>query len=55
MQDAPEKPTVVYISNPDDEDRVIKIAKEIAEKTGGTIIIKRSDGSVIETICLTRQ
>jgi hypothetical protein len=55
MWDEPEKPTTLYVSNPDDEALVIKIAKEISAKTRGTITVKRSDGSVIEIICRVKQ
>jgi hypothetical protein len=50
MWDEPEKPTTVYVTNPDDEALTIKIAKEISAKTRGTITVKRPDGSVIAIV-----
>lgn len=55
MSKSLEKPTIVYISDPVDEARVIDIAKEISAKTGGTITVKRSDGSLVQTVSQTKQ
>jgi hypothetical protein len=50
MWDEQEKPTTVYVTNPDDDALTIKIAKEISAKTRGTITVKRPDGSVIAIV-----
>jgi hypothetical protein len=55
MWDSLDKPATLYIANLDDEARALEIAKEIVAKTGGVIIVKRWDGTEIETVSQTKQ
>jgi fructoselysine-6-P-deglycase FrlB-like protein len=54
VDEPPEKRTVVFFFNLDDEAEALRLAKEIAQKTGRLIAVKKSDGTDIETVFPTR-
>jgi hypothetical protein len=54
VDDPPEKPAVIFFFDLDDEAEALRLAKEIAKKTGRLITVKKSDGTEIETVSPTR-
>ena len=43
----------IFILDLDDEAKAIKLAKEIAAKTGSAVTVRRSDGTKVATVVPT--